>query len=548
MTVTPPRPGDATVRPARPGTDRPDTGATRYVSQSFLARAALVTVVLSLAGALLGLGRDQVLAQLFGAGSETDAFLVAWTVPEFAATLLIEDGLAFALVPAFSAALARRVREGTGDPVRALVRSTLPRLTLAFAVLSVLLVCGAPYLVEVLAPGLANPQFAVDCTRLTGTCVLTFGLAGYCSAVLRAHHRFVAPAVIYVAYNTAIIAAMLLLGARWGVRAAAVGVAVGGALMVVTQLPFLLRQLRRGETAPTTPAETAASRHAMGLALVGTAALFALCRQSQVLVERFLGSSLPSGAISHLNYAQKVAQMPMVLALMLCTVTFPVVSQALAEGDTERARDRVERDLTVVSYVVLLGTAAVVACGPQLVHLLFQRGAFTAQDTAATAAVMRVYALGLLGQALVGALVRSYFSAGRPTWYPVAAMTAGVVVTSWIGAATVGSWGVLGIAAANAAGITLTALLLLHGMERCSVPIRTRQVLARMGRPLRAAVVAGGVGAFCASRIDSPALGLAAGGATVTVVFLLLARTPGGQGLIPVLRTAPRRIPHARVR
>ncbi|MGW7045985.1 murein biosynthesis integral membrane protein MurJ [Streptomyces avermitilis] len=571
MTVTPPQAGDATIPPARLGADRPDTGSARTVSQGFLARAALVTVVLSLAGALLGLGRDQVLARLFGAGSETDAFLVAWTVPEFAATLLIEDGLAFALVPAFSAAVARRRTHGdTVDPVRALVRSTLPRLSLAFVVASALFVLGAPYLVQALAPGLQNPGFAVDCTRLTGTCVLTFGLAGYCSAALRGHRRFVAPAAIYVAYNTAIITAMFVLGARWGVRAAAVGVAVGGALMVVTQLPSLLRQLHRKPTAPATDtadtadtaettvtadtADTAAAaapakdRRTMNLTLIVTVLLFALCRQSQVLVERFLASTLPAGAISHLNYAQKVAQMPMVLSLMLCTVTFPVVAQALAEGDTERARDRVECDLRVVSCVVLLGTAAIVACAPQLVHLLFQRGAFTTRDTAATAAVMRVYALGLLGQALVGALVRSYFSAGRPTWYPMAAMTAGIVATSWIGAGTVGSFGVLGIAAANAAGITLTALILLYGMGTRSVPIRTRRVLAEMSKPLRAAAVACVVGGFCASRIDSPALGLAAGGTAVTVVFLLLARVLGVQDLAPALRTVTRRLPYARIR
>ncbi|WP_338779128.1 lipid II flippase MurJ [Streptomyces sp. DG1A-41] len=548
MTVTPPRAQDATAPLARAGADGPETGGTGPVSQGFLARAALVTVALSLAGALLGLGRDQVLAHLFGAGSETDAFLVAWTVPEFAATLLIEDGLAFALVPAFSAVLARRAGDGTGDPVRALVRRTLPRLALAFCVASALVVWGAPYLVQLLAPGLPDPGLAVDCTRLTGTCVLTFGLAGYCSAALRAHRRFVAPAAIYVAYNAAIITAMFALGARWGVRAAAVGVAVGGALMVVIQLPSLLRRLHCRRVPETAPAAGEVSRHTMNLALIVTVLLFALCRQSQVLVERFLASSLPVGAISHLNYAQKVAQMPMVIALMLCTVTFPVVSRALADGDTERARDRVERDLRAVSSFVLLGTAVVVACAPQLVHVLFQRGAFTAQDTAATAAVMRVYALGLLGHALVGALVRSYFAAGRPTWYPVAAMTAGIFATSWIGAVTAGSWGVLGITAANAAGITLTALILLYGMERHGVPIRVRPLLAAMGGPLRAAVVACGVGGFCASLVDSPILGFAAGGTAVTIVFFLLARMPGEHRLASAVRTVTRRLPHARFR
>ncbi|MFD9439417.1 lipid II flippase MurJ [Streptomyces sp. NPDC060006] len=616
-------------------------------TRKFLAKATLVTAVLSIAGALLGLGRDQALAHLFGAGTETDAFLVAWTVPEVAATLLIEDGMAFVLVPAFSLAVARRARGAGGDPVRALVASTLPRLALALVGASALLMAGAPYLVAGLAPGLPDPGLAVDCTRLTATCVLSFGLAGYCSAALRAHRRFLAPAAIYVAYNTGIITAMFVLGGRWGVRSAAAGVAVGGCLMVAAQTPALARQLfgrrrtatvedgtgqapeavgttaqtpgPRGVTAtasgrldvtaavaaasgqvggapdapgplppaveapeplgapaerpvPKRPGERAAGRaarraakrsarraakqsvtHTVELALITPVLLFALCRQSQVLIERYLASNLPSGAISHLNYAQKVAQIPMTLSLMLCTVTFPVLAQALAEGDTERARTRVERDAAVAACMVLLGAAAVFACAPQIIQLLFQRGAFTAQDTAATATVMRVYSVGLLGHTLVGALVRTYFSAGRPTWYPLAAMTAGIVATSWIGAATVGTWGVCGIAAANAIGITVTAALLLSGMnERRSVRIRTRRVVHELTKPVRAAVCAAVAGALVASRFDPPELALLTGGATVTVVYVLLLRLLGVQAVAPAFRTAlrsvTRRLPHARFR
>ncbi|MFJ3493279.1 murein biosynthesis integral membrane protein MurJ [Streptomyces sp. NPDC086091] len=539
----------------------PDPRELPPASGGFLARAALVTAVLSVAGSLLGLVRDQALARLFGAGSDTDAFLVAWTVPEFAATLLIEDGLAFALIPAFSAALARRAQGAPGDPVRALVAGTLPRLSLAFVATGLLAVGLAPQLVGALAPGLSDPALAVDCTRLTATCVVSFGLAGYFSAALRAHRRFVAPAAIYVAYNTGIIAGMFVLGGRWGVRSAAAGVAVGGVLMIAVQLPSLMRQLRKRVGGA---GEVAEEPRPLGAAVVASVLLFALCRQSQVLVERFLASDLPSGAISHLNYAQKVAQMPMILSVMVCTVTFPVVARALADGDTARARDRVQRDLAVATCVVLLGTASVVACAPQMIELLFQRGAFTPADTAATAGVMRVYALGLLGQTLVGVLVRSYFSTGRASWYPVGAMGVGILVTSWLGALCVGPWGVYGIAAANAAGITVTALVLLagtasgpagrlprRGLHRTprSVPLHAAAVLRELARPLAAALAAAPAGAFVADRCAAPAAALAAGTLTVTAVFVLLGRALGAQGVasaLRIVRSATGRLPHVR--
>jgi putative peptidoglycan lipid II flippase len=516
-------------------------------SNGFLAKAALVTAVLTVAGSVLGLVRDQALAHFFGAGAETDAFLVAWTVPEVATTLLIEDGLAFALVPAFSMALARRGQGARRDPVRALVAASLPRLVLASGAVALILMFGAPALVELLAPGLPDPGLAVDCTLLTATCVFTFGLAGYCSAALRAHRRFVAPAAIYVFYNIGIIAAVFVLAPRHGVRAAAFGVAAGGVLMVLVQAPSLWRQLTRvSARPPDDKASTASAPALMSGTLVATVLLFALCRQSQVLIERFLASSLPAGAISHLNYAQKVAQVPMILSLMLCTVTLPVVARALAEGDVKRARSRVERDLGLAGCVVLLGTSVVIACAPQLIQLLFQRGAFTAQDTAATAAVMRVYALGLLGHTLVGALVRSYFSGGRATWYPLGAMAVGIATTAGIGAWAVDLWGVRGIALANAAGISVTAGVLLRGMGPRNVPIRVRRVLAELAKPAAATVCATAAGGAFAGHVGSPLIAVVAGSPIVVAVFVLVLWALKARAVGPVLRSVTRKLAHVR--
>ncbi|MGV4981911.1 murein biosynthesis integral membrane protein MurJ [Streptomyces sp. NRAIS4] len=493
------------------------------VSGRFLAKATLISAVLSVAGSLLGLGRDQALAHFFGAGAETDAFLVAWTVAETAATLLIDAGMAYVLVPAFSEALARRggAADG-GDPVRALVAASLPRLCLGLAAAALALIVGAPLLVSLLAPGLPDASLAADCTRLTATCVLTFGLAGYCSAGLRAHGSFVAPAAISVALNVAIIVTLFGLGPYWGVRAAALGVALGGCLMFAVQAPSLWRRISGKPRPQPLPAAAGDGPRPLTPAVVISVLLFVLFRQAQVFVERYFASALPTGAISHLNYAQKVAQLPMSLSLMVCVVTFPVLARAVAEGDLRQARERTERDLVLVGSLVLLGTAVIEACAPQIIQLLFQHGAFTAADTAATASTMRVYALGLLGHTLVGALVRSYFSAGRATWYPLGAMTAGLAVTIGVSAWAVGVWGARGIAGANAAGITLTALLLLHGLGAHNVPMRVHRIVTELAKPVKSALCAAGIGAICMQPFGSPPAALAVGCASVTAVFLAL--------------------------
>ncbi|MFD3647779.1 murein biosynthesis integral membrane protein MurJ [Streptomyces cyaneofuscatus] len=523
---------------------------------SFLARAAAGTAVLTVLAAVLGLVRDQAIARYFGASDASDAFLIAWTVPEMAATLLIEDGMALLLVPAFSLALTRRAdaeaaqggvkpdADGeTGpdpDPVRELVAATLPRLCVLLMAGAALLMAGAPWVVRVLAPGLADPDLAVDCTRLTAVTVLTFGITGYFSAALRAHRSFLPPAGVYVAYNIGIIGMTLALHSVWGVRAAAAGVAVGSLLMILTQLPTLLRLLPLARPR-FTRLRKRASRTAplLGLTVLAPVVLFVVSRQSQVLVERFLASTLPAGAISHLNYAQKVAQMPMVLSLMICTVTFPVVARAMADGNREKARQRVERDLALAGMVVLLGTAVVLGYAPQIIEVLFQRGAFDTADTEATAQVMRVYAAGLLSHCLVGALSRPFFSSGRPTWFPAFAMGTGLLVTMGAGYALTYRFGVAGIATANAVGISTTALLLLMGLGTRVVPIRARAVALSLGRLAGAALVAGAAGWVAAQLVPDAVLSLAAGCVLVPAVFFLTGlalRSPEVVSLLALIR------------
>ncbi|MEV0092642.1 lipid II flippase MurJ [Streptomyces sp. NPDC050738] len=514
-----------------------------------LARAALLTAALTAVGSLLGLMRDQALAHLFGAGSDTDAFLVAWTVPEFASTLLIEDAMALLLVPAFSRALAHRAagQLAHGDPVRHLLRHTLPRLALASGAVAAVVVAWAPALVGGLAPGLADPSLAVDCTRLTATCVFTFALAGYCSAALRAHGRYISPATIYVAYNVGIIGTLLLSsGAHWGVRSAAAGVAIGGVLMVLVQAPSLWRVLR------TAPGEGVAAQPASGtppvlaLALMAPVVVFTVSRQSQVLVERYLASPLAGGAISHLNYAQKVAQIPMMLSLMLCTVNFPVVARALAAGEPRTAQRRMERDLVAAAAIVLFGAAVVTAAAPQIIELLFQRGAFDAQDTGATAAIMRVYALGLLGQTLVGTLVRCYFSAARPLWYPAVAMLTGLAANIVGGLVAAAVWGAAGIAAANALGITVTAAMLLCGIRRQGVPLAVGGLSLALLKLTVAAAAATAAG-WCVARTPvAPALAVALTTGVAAVTFLALAAAVQAPQIPSLFFSVSRRLTHAK--
>ena len=500
-----------------------------------VAKAAALSAVLAAAGAALGLGRDLLVAALFGANDQTDAFFVAWTVPETTAPLLIEGAMAFVMVPAFGRALAaaeqRRAANAsdaaagapvtTLDPTRELIEATFLRIVVALSVVAAVVALAAPWLIALLAPGLPDPDLAARCLRAVAVTVPLFGVAGYLAAALRTHGVFGPPAAINLAYNAGIILTILLT-ARWlGVLGAAIGISVGAALMVATQLPSMLRRvplprllsLRR-------------TTELLAFAAFVPVAAYSLVRQAQVLIERFaaappawFGPPLAEGTISHLNYAQKIAQIPITLSFMAAAVTFPIFAKSVASGSLDEARRRMEVDTVVLGGIALLVIGYLEIYAPDVVEVLFQRGEFTPEDTAATAAILRVYVLGILGQALVSLLVRPFFSYQSRIWFPTAAMSWGLLVTAVATFALVKPFAAAGIAAANALGITVTAVILAVGAR---TRLSTAPAPAAYGRLALLALpvaVAVGVGLLVHRLLSgAPAVVLAAAGGVAMVL------------------------------
>jgi putative peptidoglycan lipid II flippase len=243
--------------------------------------------------------------------------------------------------------------------------------------------------------------------------------------------------------------------------------------------------------------------------------------------------------------------MPMLVALLVCTVTFPALARAVAAGEAETARRRLTADLRTVTALILVAVAYLIAFAPVVVRVLLEHGEFTAADTAATAAVMRVYALGLLGHALVGVLTRAFYTGEQRTWYPAMAMGAGLAVTAVLATAGLHALQAYAIAAANGIGITTTAVLLLvrlHGRRDRIVAVSLAGVGAAVARLGAAAAVAGLLGWLAGRAMTgwpAPLTGLA-GGVVVLVAFAGLAHLAGVDEVGTLASMLKRRIHHGR--
>ncbi|GAA4864389.1 lipid II flippase MurJ [Actinomycetospora straminea] len=446
-------------------------------------RASVVSGVLVVAGTLFGLFRDLTIARYFGASGVTDAFLVAWTVPETAQPLLVQGAMTLIMIPAFSRAL---TTERPTLAIQEVVDATFPRILAALMLVSGLLVVLAPWLVDLLAPGLQYPDVAVRCFRIVAVTVLIIGVAGYLTAALRASQVFGAPAAVSLAFNAGVVALMVGFHDSLGVESAAYGLVLGCILMVLVQVPNAVSRVPR-------PRSWSRSTTLVSMGTFIPVATYTLTRQAQVFVERFFGSYLAPGTLSQLNYAQKVGQMPTNITLLIAIVTFPLLARASASGDQAAVRARLSADVRLILGLTLLGALFLLVVAPEVVQALLQRGEFTAQDTAATAAILRLYVLGLAGQVLVDIFSRAFFSRSGPTWYPALAMTVGLVATAILsGVAVLVSSAPL-IAAANAVGISVCAILLLRGagLQARERPLaRVARFTGQAGPPLGVAAAA----------------------------------------------------------
>lgn len=505
----------------------------RAVEAGTLGTAAVVAAIVLL-GNSLGFVRDLVIAGLFGASVRTDAFLVAWTVPEVTSTLLLEGAMVFAFVPLLTTEIQR-----TGLASGLVRRSLLP-LGALLAVLAVLVAATTPLVVRVLAPGLAGNADAIGSLRWASLTILFLGIAGYMASVLRAHDRFYAAAAVYLAYNVGIISMMALGHGRFGVVSAAMGLAVGSALMVAIQVPSFLRTVEvRGLT---WRVDRGLARE---LAVFLPIGLFFFVRQCQVFVERFLGSYLTEGSISHLNFAAKTAQVSMTLVLAVAVVSFPAFSRAASAGDDDAMRSTFERTVRVVAALILPAAAVLVVFARGIVATLFEHGAFDAGDTGATAAIMQVYAIGLIGQVLVSVAVQPSFATRRDLWRPFAAAAAGLAVTVAVGASLLGVLGARALALGNATGIITMAVLLLLGARRQVVGLdlgRLALGAARLTVIAVLSVAAAWATVTVTSLHEIPALGAAVGALIVLLLYVGLCRVAGAPEIEPVLDLTVRRI------
>src|SRR5881409_1285570 len=360
-----------------------------------------------------GFVRDVVVALAFGAGPVTDAFFVAFRIPNVLRRLLAEGALATAMIPVFSEYFVTR----SWPEVLRMLRAVLALALVALGITALLGIATAPWILKVIAPGFADDParagLAVLLTRVMFPYIVLVGLAALATGALNAQGRFFASALGPAVQNVAMIAAIPLLASRVDppILSLAIGVLVGGVGQVVIQLP----SLRRCGLLVLPAAEFRHPALARLVRLLLPAAFGLAAVQVMVFVNTLLASLLRPGSISYLYYADRVMEFPLgIFGIALASASLPAMSRQAAEGDTRALAGTLNFALRLAVYICVPATIGLLMLRMPITRVLFERGRFTSADTVATAQALSGYAVGLVAFAGARITAQAFYAIRRP--------------------------------------------------------------------------------------------------------------------------------------
>lgn len=380
-----------------------------------IVRAAGQISFFTLLSRITGLLRDVVIGSVFGAGMQTDAFFVAFRIPNLLRRLVGEGAATAALVPVITEYLTQRPRAEAMAMVRALWGVGL--VVLGLLTIAVLL-CTVP-LVHLFAPGFAGEklELTVTLTRVMFVYLPCIGGMALAMGVLHALRHFAAPAFAPVLFNLAIIPCALWLSGALAepVMSLAYGVIIGGICQVAWQIPALLRH-----QAPLWPCWEPRHPAVRRVAVLLLPLLFGTgIYQMNQIVSTLLASFLKEGSVSALWYATRLFEFPVgVFVVALSTAALPSLAAQAQLHDGDEIRNSLGFALRLINLVSLPASVGLIVLAEPLSSVLFFHGVFSASDVKETAAALQGYAVGLWAVAATR-MLSTYLYALQDTRTPV---------------------------------------------------------------------------------------------------------------------------------
>ncbi len=440
-----------------------------------LFKSASTVSLFTLLSRITGLVRELLIASTFGASAVTDAFNVAFRIPNLFRRLFAEGAFSQAFVPVLAASKAQH-----GDATtRLLVDQVATLLAWALLLTCLLGVAGAPLLVWAMASGLKQDphgfEAAVFMTRWMFPYIGFMSMVALSSGILNTWRRFAVSAVTPVLLNLSMIGAAWL-GAPWfrrlgiePVYALAAGVMLGGAMQLAVQVPALLRigMLPKIRMNWSNVQQAWADPATKNIAKLMVPALLGVSvAQISLLINTQIASHLTPGSVSWLTYADRLMEFPTaMLGVAIGVVLMPQLAAARGAGDSERYSAMLDWGLRVVVLLAVPCAVALLTFSEPLVATLYHYGAFSDRDVLQTTHALMGYGAGLLGLVAIKVLAPGFY-ASQDIKTPVRIAVLVLIVTQLLNLVLVPYFQHAGLALAIGMGALINASFLLVGLIR----------------------------------------------------------------------------------
>jgi len=426
-----------------------------------------------------GFLRDIVFANIFGAGHITDAFFVAFKIPNFLRRLFAEGAFSQAFVPVLS-----EVKSEGDQAVNQLVRDVAGTLAVILSVITVIAIIAAPFVVMGFTLGgfSDNPEkfdLTVEMLRITFPYIVFISLTALVSSVLNVYGKFAIPAFTPVLLNVCFILAALYLAPQMDrpVVALAWGVFAAGIVQLAFQLPYLAKLgLLRWPRWGWKQDKVQKIMKLMIPGIIGSSAV-----QINLLIDLMIASNLQDGSISWLYYSDRLVEFPLgVFGIALATVILPSLSKHHSDADPQAFSRTLDWALRWVILISLPAMVALIILAGPLISTLFQHGSFTVDSVTMATYSLIAYSTGLVGFIMIKVLSPGYF-ARQDTKSPVRYSLIAMAVNVTLNLTFVYCWDVFGwqgphagLALATAIAAFINAQLLLRGLVKRGIYHRER--------------------------------------------------------------------------
>lgn len=358
---------------------------------------------------ILGFVRDMLIARVFGAGMLSDAFIVAFKIPNLLRRISAEGAFSQAFVPI----LAEYKSQRGLDETQGLVNRVATWLGIILVVVTLLGMLAAPWIVTLVAPGFradaTKMQLTIELLRITFPYIFFISLVSMAGGVLNTYNRFGIPAFTPVWLNVSMIAAVLFFADYFDepIKVLAWAVFVGGLLQLLFQIPFL-KQIGMLPKFDFKRDDEGVWRI---LKLMGPAVLGVSVAQISLILNTIFASLLVTGSVSWLYYADRLMEFPTgVLGVALGTILLPSLSKAYAGKDDAEYSQLLDWGLRLTCILAAPAAVALAVLSAPLVTSLFHYGKFTPLDVVMTQQALIAYSVGLLGLILVKILAPGFYA------------------------------------------------------------------------------------------------------------------------------------------